>query len=48
MVCFLIHSECNGPGSLLYRSREIQLEMMVLIDAVVRIILLRAAAFFVL
>lgn len=44
----LICSGCYGPGSLLYRSREIQLEMMVLIDAVVRIILLRAAAFFIL
>ena len=45
---FLIHPGCDGPGSLLYRSREIQLEIMVLIDAVVRIILLRAAAFFIL
>ena len=45
---FLIYPGCDGPGSLLYRSREIQLEMMVLIGAVVRIILLRTAAFFVL
>ena len=45
---FLIHPGCDGPGSLLYRSREIQLEMMVLMDAADRIFLLRAAAFFIL
>ncbi len=47
MYVFLICPECDGPGSLLYRSREIQLEMIDLIDAVVRIILLRTAAFFI-